>query len=1015
MLKISLLLDKLDVSINMLQLIGERAGIDIKDKHQVLPYNDKLKLQSFINSYNSFANLKNEIREEYSKTIADAYFDGKFYYFIGYIKWFSDTDKEKNYGFVTIKNIGDIYFHTKDVYQSSLDKLQSGSMIYIRIDKNQILLDSKKKAASINFWSDEENIAFLVHLKINLLLSKEEEESIDFLLTKLLLNLDENQKNLLLILINNIPAECFKISHLDFYENLFKSLDLELKDSLFLNNLNIPLKFEVWLKEPSLIDFEEIKEIIKAKISSKKEIINNLFSISINLLEDLFKETLQEITETENNELALITLFSNAQSYKVNLVVDSLPNDICFKLWKKELYRIPVETIYQNISNILLDKESKIPAALLKEDISKIEDVFLYAVNFELNQRKNQEVTSMVPILTLFRKAQTINLKIPLDTIDNFTLHRLWRHQLVEKPIISEIYKDHLKTFSAAIKKDSFNIQILEKEYSTDFQRLNNEEISNLLAAHFYEIENFNKNDYQYFKALLKLDISQENKEKLTHLVKQKTDDYGKLRLFIDNYIDSINFDNAILYTALLTSEQQKLFFKKCLSLVEKGKANWQIKDFKRIVSIDYQLYAQAKNIGDFKLDFSLSMILHLANKISNGQTINTQSIFQLVADIIEEPKELLQITGFFDKCHGRQSIKQITNDDPDSKEAEFELRHYSNSNPRFSTYCDGRKAIDKQTQAPTTCSRSGFEFHWCENTKCYAIARIPHSTNDWENYSLADVLRILDIPFSDKQYEQLIGVINKANHFFEHLNCRKCKHILHPSGKDNYGIYRVSNFTCNNPDCDENENIYLSHCANGACLDIVDSRDSVRCKTNGSSNNGWYVCNNCHACCTSKNIQSRAYRLRQMGIDNEGPTEGHWDRQEICCNKCGTEMEKYKPNYYKVLKWYLEHKDNHQNITKTGINKFNKHWFLWQQGNYTEEQYLNTVDNFKRSGFHIPDFKDKNRSSYLIAEPKNPPHLEDLNLRCPACEYKMSIRKNALPTDQYYAIKKYHFEKIKT
>lgn len=1021
---VSNLLEKLNIPLNLLRLIGGKVNIEIKNKNQILNSHETECFQKLVIK-DDFSKLVTEVKAAYDSTVREAYSDDRNHYFIGHIKWFSDPEKIKDYGFATIKNIGDVYFHRKDVYQSNPDLLKLGNIVFIRIPSKNVPLDERKRASRINLWTDEENVVLLTYLKIYQEIPKNKEDTLDFILTEKLLNLDKNEKRSLHLFIDTVSSENFDSSLLDFYMNLYKLIGEELKNSTLLHKLNIRQKFEVWLKNPSLIPFEDIEERLKIQLYSKEEKIAYLDSLDSNQKKHLFESVLSKLNalsalkEEEDNAKEFMILFRNALNYDVSLDYESTPQEVIFKLWETKSYIISINSIKEELAKILPYKRLSIPEALLEESKENQQKIFEYTLEEQLKKQKLQNITFVINFITLFKRANKLDLKLSLNTIEPSITHSLWRHKLVDKAIISEINKDYWRIFKSSIEKNEENItEVIKQEYAEDLQRLSHDDISNLLAAHFHDIENFNQRDYQFFEVLLGFNLSNVHREKLINLVKTNVDGYGKLRLFVDNHVQSIDFNDAVLYTALLNSEDQKLFFKKCLSLVEKGEANWNISDFKRIVSIDYELYAQSKTIGDFKLDFSLSLVLHITEKIANGQTVNKQSIFEIVADVINDPKELLKITGFFDKCHGRQSIKKIPKEDSDSDSnpQEYKLTHYEGSYPRFATYCEGRKAINTQTKKAATCASSGKEFHWCENAKCYHIARREHENVDWKNYSLADVLRILKIDFLEEQYEQLIGSINKANHFFEHLNCRECNHILHPKGNDNYGFYRVSNFYCKNNDCNKyKKEIYLSHCANGACLDIVDSRDTVRCKTQGNADNcGWYVCNNCHSCCMSKNIKSRAYRLERMGQQYNCHKEGHWDRQKLCCNKCGTEMNEYSSNYDVVLKWFLDHKETHPNIANSGVNRYNKNWFVWQQDSYSNEKYRKTVENLKRSGFNIPDYEDQTRRSYLIAEPRYKPNLEDRNLRCPECGNDLLIRKDVLPPDQYYAIKKYHFDKQK-
>lgn len=922
-MKVSDLLKKLGISLNLLRLVGEKANVKISNEDQrLIPY--KMQRIERIVKRDDFPDLIEEIKSTYNNTVQEAYSDEKEHCFIGQIKWFSDADGIKNYGFAEIKNFGDIYFKRKNVYKSNANDLVADSFVIIRISNKQIALRKKKSASQVNFWDDEENVTLLVHLKVYDQIPRYKEKEFDRLITEKLLNLDKNQLRLLSLYIDNIPPEKFKFDQLDFYRSLYKMCHKSFAGSTLIQNLHQNQKFELWQKDPDLI---------------------------------------------------------------------------------------PIESIKDRLVKSLLNKEDSNPEALFKESAENQQEIFEFTLKLIVTSKEDDEGDKLSKFSTLFKKANSLELDLPINTVPDDIIHELWRKKLVDNAMVSEIYKEYFTVFQESIRQEKTEIaESIKSKFPEDFHRLSQAEISDLLIAHFYDLDNIDQKDYNFFEVLLEFEISKDQNKKLIGAIQKKADGYGKLRLFIDDYVQTVDFDDAVLYTALLNNEDQKLFFKKCISLVEKDQADWQISDFKRILSVDYDLYAKAKGIGNYNLDFSLSMILHIVDQIANGEKINQQSIFKIVTDVIKDPKELLEITGFFDKCHGRQSLKEI----PKTEPQEYELENYKDSNPRFATYCEGRKAI-KDNGEPATWKDTGKEFHWCENAPCFFIARQQKTTEDWEKYSLRDVLRILKIPFSENQYEQLIGTINKANRFFEHLYCRKCNHILHPSRKDNYGFYRVSNFVCKNPDCNENNNIYLSHCANGQCLDIVDSRDTVRCKTEGNDDNcGWYVCNNCHSCCKTKNIKHRAFILESNGQEYNCHKEGHWDRQKICCNECGTEMNEFNSNYDKVLQWFLENKKTHPNIIKYGKNKFDKYWFLWRQGNLSNERYRETLVNLKRSGFNIPSFEDLNKNSQLIAEPRYRPNPADRTFKCPECDNELLFQKSEIPRDQYVAIKKYHFERGK-
>lgn len=198
----------------------------------------------------------------------------------------------------------------------------------------------------------------------------------------------------------------------------------------------------------------------------------------------------------------------------------------------------------------------------------------------------------------------------------------------------------------------------------------------------------------------------------------------------------------------------------------------------------------------------------------------------------------------------------------------------------------------------------------------------------------------------------------------------------MKPKNKSNYAFYGVSLFSCNNTNCEEvSREIYLSHCLNGQCEDIIDSRDSVKCITQDYSQDcGWYICNNCNACCSSDKLAVRAGNLEMLGQDYKCHMVGHRDRGIICCSGCGNEMiesGKSTELYSKQLDWFISQKLEHPNIIRFGTReKDNKWWFIWARGNYSHSEYRKQLQGLYSGGFSIPNYNDQEKDSQLIAEP---------------------------------------------
>lgn len=193
---------------------------------------------------------------------------------------------------------------------------------------------------------------------------------------------------------------------------------------------------------------------------------------------------------------------------------------------------------------------------------------------------------------------------------------------------------------------------------------------------------------------------------------------------------------------------------------------------------------------------------------------------------------------------------------------------------------------------------------YWCDNKPCFRNIIRFHTPEEWEQYTLLDFMRIFRIPVD---YTNKVNGFTKFGYyiffntylkgfakFYEHLKCRECGELLHPKDLSNFATMSVTEFSCQNPNCSEKDNIvYLNHCFNRPkCTAIIDSRDSKKCP------NGRYICPECGGCCSTKNEQNRLSNLQMTGgyipqhlsvfIERR---LGHWEKDERYCYKCGKIM----------------------------------------------------------------------------------------------------------------------------
>lgn len=196
------------------------------------------------------------------------------------------------------------------------------------------------------------------------------------------------------------------------------------------------------------------------------------------------------------------------------------------------------------------------------------------------------------------------------------------------------------------------------------------------------------------------------------------------------------------------------------------------------------------------------------------------------------------------------------------------------------------------------------FAFNWCGNRPCFSPLARFHIDSEWEQYTVLDFMRILNIPtdFNNRSgkvirfghYIVFSSFLRSFTKFYEHLICRKCGCLLKPAVISNFANRAVTEYSCNNDICEEKGNIvYLNHCFNKlSCDSIIDSRDSKTCP------NGQYICSICGACCSTENYKLRLENLKITGgvisnrirkFVNEG--QGHWEREEFFCYKCGNKL----------------------------------------------------------------------------------------------------------------------------
>lgn len=252
--------------------------------------------------------------------------------------------------------------------------------------------------------------------------------------------------------------------------------------------------------------------------------------------------------------------------------------------------------------------------------------------------------------------------------------------------------------------------------------------------------------------------------------------------------------------------------------------------------------------------------------------------------------------------------------------------KHYDNNThlveysrddkPSGVDFCEGRKSNKEHDKLKC-------DFWWCTNQPCFEFAEVDRLSKKksiqnvpnafkglfktktkpieiWNYYKLIDILRILEINVDERKeatedliddgnYYKFIGHINAFNRLVNKLYCHECNELLYPTETSHFALYRDTKFHCENGKCTEYKKVvYLNHCLNGECNNIIDSRVSKSC------DNGLYICDSCGTCCSDSMFKRRLDKLKLVGgYIHEGllrsvqEERGHLEKAEYYCYKC--------------------------------------------------------------------------------------------------------------------------------
>jgi cold shock CspA family protein len=411
-------------------------------------------------------------------------------------------------------------------------------------------------------------------------------------------------------------------------------------------------------------------------------------------------------------------------------------------------------------------------------------------------------------------------------------------------------------------------------------------------------------------------------RQEIFSFISESASKFERVSLWFQGYITKVDFNEVIDVFQKFPLNQQPNVLRKLFSLIQRNKINL-------IASCLAQLSILAKNQ---KLNLDVRICLTVINSLYSKETyIGEKILSEIVCQYVNENViNLIQICDLFQECRGRtwmtvgdetkknwfliiegkefhidnETVNVSDSDysfDKEKRIVEIEGEAYSfrwakKENNLFGklydkpigvTFCDAIKS-----QKDETLNRN---FYWCSNNKCYAPCQTDHIHLEWRKYSLRDFIKILKLPFDEDKYYRFVGVVNRANRLLKKLNCTSCNHLLRDSKTSEFAFYRVTTFHCTNSKCDKlHEVVYLNHCLNWRCLNVVDSRISVTCP------NGWYICDSCSNCCSQDKLEKRyANLITNNAFNPNNPRHqklkyqvdnklGHLEREEKFNHKSG-------------------------------------------------------------------------------------------------------------------------------
>jgi len=208
--------------------------------------------------------------------------------------------------------------------------------------------------------------------------------------------------------------------------------------------------------------------------------------------------------------------------------------------------------------------------------------------------------------------------------------------------------------------------------------------------------------------------------------------------------------------------------------------------------------------------------------------------------------ENLFTINSIVKLCNGRKFYdKKLWENGP--------LERYYVTKGNFSIgvqmekFCEGRFWKEEELFDSAVNKPFVTDLYWCRGNICYGMNDTTDINLPPMNWTLNEISQIFGFNLDPLVKSNIAGWANRMNEIVERLKCRECNSIMRPRPFDPaiLGHYSTPFFYCIKNGCSNYEkNVRFTHCLNGKCGEILDSRDLKTCS------NGWLICSSCKTCC---------------------------------------------------------------------------------------------------------------------------------------------------------------------